>query len=519
MVRDKINLEVFDTPSGSSGCGSCGSAAGGARCGNGLEKIYPTTAVRYGYMRYIGEFSHAPEMKFTCGAKVVIATSRGIEVGEQVSLSCSGCDKSVKREQIKDWVSTNGHDSFIFEAGRILREATAGDLSEYAHIQEGLKEKRQFAQRVAERHGLPMKVVESEHLFGGERIIFYFTADERIDFRGLVKDLAREYRTRIEMRQIGARDEARLLADYETCGREVCCKTFLKTLKPISMRMAKLQKATLDPSQVSGRCGRLKCCLRYEHESYEELDKRLPGMGKRISTVHGVGVVVNRQILTQLIQIRKDDDTLITVVVEDLGEPAVEPAKRPAADAKTAGRERTEGDGTDAGRNRGRRRGRGRTAKTRGTRGGRGQQASDGTQSSEDAPREKGEQASGGESTRPRERGARRDRRRGGDSTKDSQVEGGASESQGPPDLTDRAGTGGQGGGEDQSNLPGMSGDASPPAPHKGEKPDGDGEDAGRKRARGGRRRRRRPRRRGGGPGDERGNGETDSGGGSNSDE
>ena len=124
------------------------------------------------------------------------------------------------------------------------------------------------------------------------------------------------------MRQIGARDEARLLADYEVCGREVCCKAYLKTLKPISMRMAKLQKATLDPSQVSGRCGRLKCCLRYEHSSYEELDKRLPATGVRIRTTHGEGVVVNRQVLTQLVQIRTDHQTLLTVVAEDITAPS-----------------------------------------------------------------------------------------------------------------------------------------------------------------------------------------------------
>jgi hypothetical protein len=147
--------------------------------------------------------------------------------------------------------------------------------------------------------------------------------------------LAKEYRTRIEMRQIGARDEARLLADYETCGREVCCKVFLKTLKPISMRMAKLQKATLDPSQVSGRCGRLKCCLRYEHVGYEALEKRLPRTGVRIRTEHGEGVVVNRQILTQLVQIRTDADTVITVVAEDIT--AVNVPAPPQHDAERSG--------------------------------------------------------------------------------------------------------------------------------------------------------------------------------------
>ena len=325
-----INLEqILTEPEDKNehtGCGSCGSGsalAGRSRCGNGLEKIYATTAVRLGFMRHIGEFTHAPDMKFTCGAQVVVQTRRGIEIGEQVSLTCNGCDKSVTRDQMKDWVSRNGADTMVFDAGRILREATAADLAEYAHIQNGAREKRDLARKLAREHKLDLKVVECECLFGGERAVFYFTAAERVDFRGMVKDLATEYRTRIEMRQIGARDEARILADYETCGREVCCKVFLKTLKPISMRMAKLQKATLDPTQVSGRCGRLKCCLRYEHVGYEELDKKLPRMGHRIETAHGSGVVVNRQVLTQLVQIRKEDNTIVTVVAEDVGKPEI----------------------------------------------------------------------------------------------------------------------------------------------------------------------------------------------------
>jgi len=332
MVESRINLDdrllELTADTGHGGCAGCGTGkalASQVKCGNGLEKIYPTTAVRFGYMRYIGEFTHAQDMRFTCGAKVVIQTKRGIELGEQVSLTCHGCDKSVTRDQMRAWVDTCGSESFVFDAGRILREATAADLAEHTHIQSGNRERRDFCQQLSVHHDLPMRVAESETLLGGERIIFYFTAEERIDFRDIVKELAREYRTRIEMRQIGARDEARLLADYETCGREVCCKVFLKTLRPISMRMAKLQKATLDPSQVSGRCGRLKCCLRYEHVGYEELDKRLPRNGIRIRTSHGDGVVVNRQVLTQLVQIRKDDDTLLTVVAEDIAEVNVPP--------------------------------------------------------------------------------------------------------------------------------------------------------------------------------------------------
>lgn len=342
MVEGTFNLDLFDddpAEKGHGGCASCGigqALADSTKCGNGLEKIYPTTAVRFGYLRFIGEFNHAPDMKFTCGAKVIIQTRRGIEMGEQVSLSCSGCTKSVSRDQMKQWVQSCGEDSFLFEAGRILREATATDLAEYSHIQAGCRAKRNFCQQVAVQYKLPLNVVECEHLFGGERLLFYFTSEERVDFRNLVRDLTKEYRTRIEMRQVGARDEARLLADYETCGREVCCKVFLKTLRPITMRMAKLQKATLDPTQVSGRCGRLKCCLRYEHVGYEELDKMLPRNGLRIRTNHGEGVIINRQVLTQLVQIRKDDGAIVTVVAEDITEVGVPAPPRPvpSADAR-----------------------------------------------------------------------------------------------------------------------------------------------------------------------------------------
>lgn len=335
MVQEPLSLDVLAPEPGHKhrGCGSCGSGETGSACGNGLEKIYPTTAVRFGYLRYIGEFTHTPDLKFTCGAQVVIQTRRGLEMGEQVSLTCNGCDRSVSRDQMRAWVETCGHESFVFDAGRILREATAADLAEYAHIQADNRPKRDFCRRLAAEHKLPMKVVECETPFGGERLIYYFISEERVDFRDLVRDLAAEYRTRIEMRQIGARDEARLLADYETCGREVCCKVFLKTLRPITMRMAKLQKATLDPSQVSGRCGRLKCCLRFEHVGYEELERRLPKTGVRIRTNHGEGVVVNRQTLTQLVQIRKDDGSLVTVVMEDVtavGVPAPAPGATPA---------------------------------------------------------------------------------------------------------------------------------------------------------------------------------------------
>lgn len=309
------------------GCGGCASA--NERCGNGLEKIYPTTAVRYGRMRNIGEFSHAPDMRFTCGAKVVISTERGIEVGEQVSLTCHGCEKSVSRDQMRAYAEASGPESIRFKSGRILREATENDLHEWKHIQDACFDKLQTCRRFSRDMGLEMKVVDCEHLFGGERIVFYFMAEQRIDFRELVHQLAAEFQTRIEMRQVGARDEARLVADFETCGRECCCKNFLKTLKPISMSMAKIQKTTLDLSKVSGRCGRLKCCLRFEHETYEEMDKKVPRMNQWIRSAHGIGQVIDRQVLTQLVKLRQADGKILSVVVEDILETGLKPPTLP----------------------------------------------------------------------------------------------------------------------------------------------------------------------------------------------
>ncbi len=322
-----------------SGCGGCASA--NERCGNGLEKIYPTTAVRFGRMRHIGEFSHAADMKFSCGAKVVISTDRGIEIGEQVSLTCHSCDKSVTRDQMIAYAHNSGGDSYRLKSGRILREATEEDLLELRHIEDSAFDRLQDARRAAADLGLEMKIVDAEHIFGGERIVLYFMSEQRVDFRDLVRQLATEFQTRVEMRQVGARDEARLLADYETCGRECCCKNFLKNLKPVSMSMAKLQKATLDLSKISGRCGRLKCCLRYEHESYQSLDRKLPRNGVWVSTAHGVGQIIDRQVLTQLLKLRGADGKILTVAIEDVQEVDVAAPPPPDPDARAGrGRER-----------------------------------------------------------------------------------------------------------------------------------------------------------------------------------
>lgn len=331
-------IRIADVQSLPVGAVSCdGDPGEGPTCGNGLEKIYPSAVVRYGFLKHIGEFGYKPNMKFTCGGRVIIQTDRGIELGTQVSLTCTGCSKSISRDQMRAYAENSGESYLNSRRGKILRQATPEDLHEEARMGAQVAEKLVRCRTLLREQQLPMKVVDCEHVLGGERIIFYFMSDSRIDFRRLVKDLAQEYHTRIEMRQVGARDEARILADYETCGQECCCKTFLKTLKPISMRMAKLQKATLDPTKVSGRCGRLKCCLRYEHESYEELARKLPKIGKMIRTTQGNGIVVDRQILTQLVQIELDDRKRVTVVVEDILPPEEEvrtPPPEPQAKAQ-----------------------------------------------------------------------------------------------------------------------------------------------------------------------------------------
>jgi cell fate regulator YaaT (PSP1 superfamily) len=185
---------------------------------------------------------------------VVARTDRGLEIGEIL------CEATAETTQ-----SMNDPDT-----GQILREMTLEDRNELGRLKQQAREQFDVCRKSIERLGLKMQLVDVEHVFGGERIVIYYLAENRVDFRELVRVLAGEFQTRIEMRQIGVRDEAKLLADYGDCGCPVCCNTHLVQMPPVSMRMAKLQKATLDPTKISGRCGRLKCCLRYEYENYEQ---------------------------------------------------------------------------------------------------------------------------------------------------------------------------------------------------------------------------------------------------------
>ncbi|MEN6405095.1 MAG: regulatory iron-sulfur-containing complex subunit RicT [Thermoguttaceae bacterium] len=213
--------------------------------------------VRYGAMRFLGVVSSAGGREYRRGAKVIARTDRGLEVGEVL---CEATPETAS--WLKDPAS-----------GQILREMTADDRHELARMQQQTQQEIETCKQHIKRLDLKMQLVTAEHVFGGERIVIYYLAENRVDFRELVRVLAGEFQTRIEMRQIGVRDEAKLLADYGDCGCPVCCNTHLVQMPPVSMRMAKLQKATLDPTKISGRCGRLKCCLRYEFETYEQLQK------------------------------------------------------------------------------------------------------------------------------------------------------------------------------------------------------------------------------------------------------
>lgn len=257
---------------------------------------------RHGAMRFLGDFEAPAENSYPRGQGVVVQTERGLETGE---ILCESNPRAM---------------AMIAEptSGTIVREITEEDQIRQQLLREGELREFEACKKFIEVRKLQMDLVDVEHLFGGERIIFYFLAEKRVDFRDLVKDLAREYRTRIEMRQIGVRDEAKLLADYGDCGKPVCCNNHMVVMPPVSMRMAKLQKSTLDPSKISGRCGRLKCCLRFEQDVYEEHQQALPSPGTHIVTAKGQGKVLGQEILARKLLVEFEDGRRLVIPSEDV---------------------------------------------------------------------------------------------------------------------------------------------------------------------------------------------------------
>ena len=258
--------------------------------------------VRYGQMRQLGECEDGNGRTYLRGDRVVIQSDRGTEIGEVL---CQATDRTAR-------LLVNP------APGTILRLATPDDLRSEERLtargQQGMAACREF---IAQRR-LQMDLIDVEAIFGDERMVFYYVSEKRVDFRDLVKDLARSLQTRIEMRQIGVRDEAKLLADYGDCGKPVCCNTHLTRMPPVSMRMAKVQKTTLDPSKISGRCGRLKCCLRYEFDTYQALERELPPVGSKVVTAQGQGRVLAQEILAGRLVIDYDDRRRVVVSAHEI---------------------------------------------------------------------------------------------------------------------------------------------------------------------------------------------------------
>ncbi len=223
------------------------------------------------------------------GDKVIVETTRGVECGEV----------AMENREISD-------ENIVQPLKKLIRAATKDDLKKLA--ENHLREKSAFhicCKKIAD-HKLEMKLVDVEYTFDNSKILFYFTADGRVDFRELVKDLASVFRTRIELRQIGVRDEAKMLGGLGICGRPFCCATFLGGFQPVSIKMAKEQGLSLNPVKISGTCGRLMCCLKYEQEAYSDLLRTTPKVNAVVFTPEGRGTVISQNLLTGILQIRLD---------------------------------------------------------------------------------------------------------------------------------------------------------------------------------------------------------------------
>jgi len=285
-------------------------------------------------MMLIGSFSS--DVPLRRGDRVILRTDRGTELGEVITISEQVASSEEIEAQDKEEAAAAAPQAEPPQeeppapaprppaqrptyGPRVLRKATKDDIAKAQEIGETIEPAQfKYCQQKIRELNVPMRLAAVEHLFGDEKLIFYFLAESRVDFRALVRELAREYRTRIEMKQIGARDEAKLLSDYEHCGREVCCRRFIRALEPVTIKMAKNQKATLDPAKISGACGRLMCCLRFENTVYQDLKRQLPRKGKRVKTPKGEGEVRNYGIIAQTVLVEESSGERVSYRVEEL---------------------------------------------------------------------------------------------------------------------------------------------------------------------------------------------------------
>lgn len=226
-------------------------------------------------------------LEMTFGNSVVVETVRGAELGE-----CASEPAEMDDEKL------------VPPLRKVIRLATEADMRQIERNRENERNAYNICQEKIIAHKIDMKLVDVEYAFDNSKIIFFFTANGRVDFRSLVKDLASVFKTRIELRQIGVRDEAKMMGGLGPCGRPICCGTFLGDFQPVSIKMAKEQNLSLNPTKISGLCGRLMCCLKYEQDNYEEARKKLPRIGKDVLTPDGRGCVMDINVLRQTAKVR-----------------------------------------------------------------------------------------------------------------------------------------------------------------------------------------------------------------------
>ena len=224
------------------------------------------------------------------GDTVIVETSRGIECGMV----------AIANKEVPD-------DEIVHPLKKLLRKATKEDLRKVEENHRKEKEALKICEQKVAEHGLEMKLVDVEYTFDNSKILFYFTADGRVDFRALVKDLASVFRTRIELRQIGVRDESKMLGGLGVCGRPFCCSSFLGEFHPVSIKMAKEQGLSLSPTKISGTCGRLMCCLKYEQDAYSDLLRHTPKVGAIVKTPYGRGLVTEVNLLARTLKVKMDN--------------------------------------------------------------------------------------------------------------------------------------------------------------------------------------------------------------------
>jgi cell fate regulator YaaT (PSP1 superfamily) len=251
------------------------------------------------------------DIDLTPGDKVIVETERGRALGTVITnprlVPAEKAPKKLKK---------------------IQRLATSDDLKMATDNAQREQEAVKYCQQRVQQRNMEMKLVRAEYLYDGSKIIFYFTADGRIDFRELVRDLAQHFRTRIEMRQIGVRDEAKMVGGLGICGRELCCSSHLRDFAPVSVKMAKAQGLALNPNKISGQCGRLLCCLAYEYETYHDLQKNLPKCGKKLQLKSGPAEVIAQDILSQKVTLACTGGERCCMHISEL-EKEIDPAKQP----------------------------------------------------------------------------------------------------------------------------------------------------------------------------------------------